>query len=481
MRALSQTFLSTRRWATLALLSTFPALSWAAPLPNQPPPLELSLTEAVVLAMRQNRDVANAYRDRVVQKFALAVAEDTFTPIGRLTGAAAKSDNGGADSESISLTPTINWKVPTGAELTLSWAESVSRDATGESASSTRSVSVTQPLLRGAGTTVATAPVVLARNDEKINVESLRTTLAGTVGSVVQAYRSLLQARAALEIDRRSLERSRKLVEINRVLIDSGRMARQELVQAEADVAAREVSLASAENALDNARLTLLGLLALDKYTAVDPVEPLTVPEVALEYERLRALALERRPDYRRALLNLENLRLSKRLAEDGRRPRLDLTGAYAESDAAVGDENWSVGLNLELPFFDKSQDLSPLRARIALENAENSLVDLRERVEREVLNGVRDVNIRRRQVDLARRSLELSEKKLEIERAKLQAGRSSNFQVVQFENDLVNAQNGELSAVISYLNALTSLDQTLGTTLETWKIDLELEGEAAP
>ena len=257
----------------VALICMVAAPVTAAPLPNQPPPLELSLTEAVVLAMRQNRDVANAYRDRVVQKFALAVAEDTFTPIGRLTGGAAKSDNGGTDSESVSLTPTINWKVPTGAELTLSWAESISRDAAGSSSSFTRTIAVTQPLLRGAGTTVATAPVVLARNDEKINVESLRTTLAGTVGSVVQAYRSLLQARAALEIDRRSLARSRKLVEINRVLIDSGRMARQELVQAEADVAAREVSLASAENALDNARLTLLGLLALDKYTAVDPVE----------------------------------------------------------------------------------------------------------------------------------------------------------------------------------------------------------------
>ena len=38
---------------------------------------------------------------------------------------------------------------------------------------------------------------------------------------------------------------------------------------------------------------TLLGLLAMDKYTALDPVEPLTVPEVSLAYERLRALAEE--------------------------------------------------------------------------------------------------------------------------------------------------------------------------------------------
>ncbi|GAB6041250.1 TolC family protein [Endothiovibrio diazotrophicus] len=458
-----------KRFASL-LLWLAPALAAAA----EPPPLALSLTEAVVLAIRQNRDVANAYRDRVVEKFALAVAEDTFTPTGRLTGSASRTAGDGTRSDRLTVTPTLNWKVPTGAELTLSWAESLNRDDAGNDSSAVRTVTVTQPLLQGAGTTVATAPVVQARNEERINVESLRSTLAGTVDSVVQAYRSLLQAQAELEIGRRSLERSRKLVEINRILIDNGRMARQELVQAEADVAAREVSLASAENAVDRARLTLLGLLALDRYTAVDPVEPLDVPEVSLDYDRLSERALERRPDYRQALLNLENRRLDRLLADDGRRPQLDLTGRYADTRGAGSGDDWTVGLNLEVPFFDRSQDLSPLRARIAVEKAETSLVDLRERIGREVLNGVRDVNIRRRQVDLARRSLALSEKKLEIERAKLQAGRSSNFQVVQFENDLVSAQNGELSAVISYLNALTSLDATLGTTLDTWKIELE-------
>ena len=76
-------------------------------------------------------------------------------------------------------------------------------------------------------------------------------------------------------------------------------------------------------------------------------------------------------------------------------------------------------------------------------------------------------------QVNLARQARELSGKKLEVERGKLRAGRSSNFQIVTFQNDLAKAQYNELNAVINYMNAQTSLDKTLGTTLATWKVEI--------
>jgi outer membrane protein TolC len=59
------------------------------------------------------------------------------------------------------------------------------------------------------------------------------------------------------------------------------------------------------------------------------------------------------------------------------------------------------------------------------------------------------------------------------VEREKLQAGRSSNFQVISFESDLRNAENASLNARIAYLNAQSTLDNTLGTTLTSWDISL--------
>ncbi len=51
--------------------------------------------------------------------------------------------------------------------------------------------------------------------------------------------------------------------------------------------------------------------------------------------------------------------------------------------------------------------------------------------------------------------------------------GRTTNFQLLRIQNDLVNAQVSELGGVIDYLNSLTDLDQVLGTTLMTWKIEV--------
>ncbi|MCP1644247.1 outer membrane protein TolC [Pseudomonas citronellolis] len=46
-------------------------------------------------------------------------------------------------------------------------------------------------------------------------------------------------------------------------------------------------------------------------------------------------------------------------------------------------------------------------------------------------------------------------------------------FQVLSFEADLRSAESASLNALIAYLNTQTTLDQMLGTTLESWDIAL--------
>ena len=76
------------------------------------------------------------------------------------------------------------------------------------------------------------------------------------------------------------------------------------------------------------------------------------------------------------------------------------------------------------------------------------------------------------RQIEYAGRARELSERKLATGREKLRLGLSSNFELTRFEEDLTSAQNAEVEAVVSYLNARTALDRSLGRTLEVWRID---------
>ena len=66
-----------------------------------------------------------------------------------------------------------------------------------------------------------------------------------------------------------------------------------------------------------------------------------------------------------------------------------------------------------------------------------------------------------------------LAAQTLELERERQQAGRVSNFEVLTYETNLRAAETQALAANIVYLNALTTLDQQLGATLDTWKISL--------
>ena len=117
------------------------------------------------------------------------------------------------------------------------------------------------------------------------------------------------------------------------------------------------------------------------------------------------------------------------------------------------------------------------MNARAGVTQAERGLVELRQSTDIQVRQAVHNVEVGRRRIELAQQALALSEEKLEIERNKLQQGLSSIFQLSRFEDDLVQAQNAEVDALFDYENALTVLDRTLGTTLETWDIRVEQVG----
>lgn len=134
--------------------------------------------------------------------------------------------------------------------------------------------------------------------------------------------------------------------------------------------------------------------------------------------------------------------------------------------------ENY-VGIQVEIPVNDMSIHQAEVQARVNVRNSGIQLAEAHQQLERELTNAVRDINARWRQYEISQRARDLSLRKLEIEREKLTVGRSSNFQVLSYENDLRNAENARLNTLINYLNAQAELDQQLGTTLQSWDITI--------
>jgi len=460
-----------------------PSMAFVSTASLTTPTLELSLADAVFLGLRENRGIRSAYLQRITQKFDLRVAEDSFTPRTMITskylGSRAHDDR----HRDYTLTPATHLTNEWGTRFSLSWTRHFNQaDQAGRKDNNGLTFEIIQPLLRGAGREVGTAPVRLARLNEHSHRLSLKSTVSQTVTQIVSAYRELLRAQEQQHIAHAALARSRQLLEVNKALIAAGRMAQFESVQTEADLASQELGVEETANQLDASRRELLQLLALDLGTRINASEALNPKRLEIDQQQALRVALAQQPRYLQQLIAGEQADIHLLVERDQRLWDVSLIGGasqlrnrHAGAEQRGTDRSWGsyAGIQVEIPIGDLSARQRVVSAEVAVQEQAIRQAEARQMLEREVGDSIRDMGTRWRQYEIAQRARELSQRKLEIERDKLQAGRSSNFQVLSFEADLRHAENANLNAQIAYLNAQTQLDERLGMTLESWDIAL--------
>jgi outer membrane protein TolC len=446
--------------------------------------ITLSLDDAVALAVRNNRGIQAAYLQRIGEKFDLYVSEGKFLPSLLLTTRLVNSKVNGVSNRTKDILASAGLALPTGAQLSLSTTNGL-----GSSSSSPSSISLTlvQPLLKNGGLDANSASVRMARLDEKMHRLALKISLSQTVTQVVSAYRELLRAQEQKKIAEATLQRSKDLYQVNKALIAAGRMADVDIVQTEAEIANREVALEEAENQIDASRLALLSLLAVEPSASIMAIDSKDIRLKGVDLAQALTTALENRPDYLIAKLQCERAKINLDYAKNQQLWDLSVVAGATRSrgvDGGPGSINVTgmeqknntsyAGIQLTIPLGDRSIQQTTVHASVDLKNQNLRLLEIRQLVEQHIRDSVRNVQTRWRQLELSRKAVELSQLKLYAEKEKLQVGRTSNFQVLSFENDLRNAENARINAEISYLNALTDLDESQGRTLDVWGIPID-------
>ncbi|PTD25160.1 TolC family protein [Sphingomonas fennica] len=473
--AIAPDLASAQKIAPIAAVRSPPA----NPVPSGQP-VPLTLAETVALGLRDNRTIKSAYLQRVAQKFDLFVADTLFLPKLNLSADIAHQRVGGTTFNTSSVGAAGTWLTPIGTRVQFSWDRRDQLDSGRTGHSDTAALSFTQPLLRGAGTKVNMAPVRIARLQEEINKLSLKSTVIDTVTGIIQAYRRLSQAQSQVELAELSLERTRDLLETNRALIVAGRMAAADIVQTESGVANQEVAVLQARQQLASAQLALLQLLAVDPRTNVVAADEPDAEQADIDLDRVVDLGLSSRVDILGQRLALEQTRIDLAVARNNRLWDLSIGGSVSRQrvdDPILGrldpPTDHNVGVQLSIPIGDFSYRQREIGATTSLRTAELRYQDLTQSVETQIRDAVQTVEASWQQLVAARRARALAARALELQQEKLKVGRASNFEVLSFQADLRTADTQELAARIGYLNALTSLDQQIGNTLETWRISL--------
>jgi len=459
----------------------------------------ISLAECVALVMRRNTSVKLAYMDRIVQKYSFTTTADyTFKPDidwqTALSQAEAKQtvpDNSSSLNRSIGSSLHLRQNLPTGGIIGIQWQpwtkdlSKTSQPMTSSDVTSRQDswrLNFSQPLGKFAGSRVANIAVDQAKHQENLNVLQLKATIINAVTSVIKAYRQLLLAKWDIEINKAALERAKNLLENNKILIEMGKMAAQDIIQSESDCANKELALEISRNAFDQARLALLQLLDLSRDLMIEPEDKIDIVPFSYTEDQIFSLAKANQPDWLSMMIYLELARMELIQARSEQRLDVALSGSIGTSntrgDITVdnSEKAWELGVVVDIPISGKTRrELKGnlIKAQVDMDKANITLQKALDDLAINTKDLVQRTKTLEKQIALAENARKLSEKKLEVELIKQKAGRSTNFQIVTYQDELRSARINELNAKISYLNSLSDLDKFMGTVPLTWGIDL--------
>jgi outer membrane protein TolC len=363
---------------------------------------------------------------------------------------------------------------------------------------STYLFSYTQPLLRGFRidqTRQQMQTTIINRDNAELN---LRARTTNTLASVRSAYWDYVYSIQAVDVARQSLALASKLLSDNKIRVEVGTMAPMDVVQAEAEEATRSQALTTATATMRTAELALKRLIVSGTNDPlwsqrIDPVDRPDFQTVSIDVETAVRSALQQRTDLQIARNAFETNNVLLKSQRDQSLPDVDALITYGASGlggtqydftgsgldrqrAGIAVQggyndalrtlfnrdypNWQFAINVNYPIGGNAAEAQAARTRLLIQQNQAQIRASELTVATEVTNAALQVTNSTEALAAARAARELSQRRLDAEMSRFEVGMSNNYQVVQSQRDLREAQNSELRALLNYRKALVEFDR---------------------
>lgn len=508
--------------------------------------LELTLQEALRLALRSNLDIRIVEFERGLAGERVTSARGTFEPslfiglpgvssINPFPGGAAFGAGSGfggvgfsdvrtpsstlfdiedsATSQSFAGLFDVQQTLPFGMRYDVSY--NLGRNKTNSifqslnpSWDNTLAVSVVQPLMRGRGKEAAAAQLLLAQVNTEVTAAAFRAQVEQILLGVENAYWDVAFAERDLQVKESSLQLAREQLQRTQAQVDVGLIAPVQVTQAEVQVAARETDVIVTRNALDNAHDALRVALRADELvdgweTVIRVVDEPDSALGAITLEEAVRLALEHRPEITQGQKMIEARAVEVDAARNALQPRIDLIGQLS-ANGIGGDEvvrdgifgpitgvqeggygdavsqlftfnyvSWRFGVNVTVPLGNSTAKGNFAQATMIEDRARAELQRTEQQILQEVRQAERGVRATYDALASTTKTRELAERQLEIETDRFDVGMTTNFEVLQFQDDLASSRSDELRARIALRRAEAALLRATGMLLEHYGISI--------
>ncbi len=502
------------QWAAMLLAAT-PAVSApqeteAAPAPapageegpgsaDGAAPRRLSLEDVLALGLSNNLGLERAEVDAEVARFEALSTWGSFDWVFDASGQFSDSDSVGSSqlfggdvvsTQDSQLDVDLTRPLGTGGSFGFHFDSGLNVTDNSfanapEQYSSNLSVSFVQPLMRGAGEDYATSNQREAEIVERRRLEERRQARQQLIQDVEVAYWELVAAGQQLQVAEAALKLGEEQVEREQARLRAGDGTEVDVLQAQTEVATRTETLLQNQNNLAQRGDDLKRLIVRDETSelwaerveATTPLPQATPDKLALpDWQDSFQVALGKRPDLRTARLDVDTARVRLVRAQSERLYGLDLrldaaSGSFDEdfSDALSDVMDFSypryaARIDYNMPLQNRTASNSERAARervrgsqVALEEAEiNALAEIR--------RALRDVRYRAQAVRASEQSFALAKRQLEAEQQRFEADLTTTFEVLQFQQTLIEAASNRSAARAEYAKSLVALERASGT-----------------
>ncbi len=394
---------------------------------------------------------------------------------------------------------------------------------------SSLAITLSQPLLAGAGRFINRRNIIIAENNRKIADLAFAQQAITTTTNTITAYWELAYAREYVKVTQQAVTVAEKLYSDNKKQLDIGTMAPLDVTRAESELATDRQNLIVAQT------IQLQDDLVLKNYISKDPLasnlinveivptdkpDPPSSIQTAVFEDAVKE-AFAKRPDLQEQYLNLKNADVDVRATKNALLPTATLS-AYYESQGLAGNSFttgassviagpqivnanglpvtglyipesiptvtgvakdglstaqsqifhndfpiYAAQLTLTLPLRNRAAQADNVHAQLVKRQMEAQTQQIKNNALLDVRNTTIAVEQGRAQVQAASKARELQQQTFDAERKKYELGASTVYNVILTQRDLITAQGTELRALANLAEAKANYERALGRTLE--------------
>jgi outer membrane protein len=480
---------------------------------NNPRALRLSLDDAVTTAMRQNLGIDIQRYDYLMADQRLVGAWGVFDPVAGATLNHSSANNAPTtttESSSARLTTadvSLDQFLPTGGAYSVGWSNTRSVSSGGNTSFSPAyrtglDFGLRQPLARNFGIDINRRNITIARNTLGINNWVFRDVLLTTTNNVEQAYDDLIYSRQYVDVVKEAVFLARDQARITQIRIDVGASAPLDILQPRVQIATSEqqliAAIANVRSAEDRLR-QLMNLPPADWDRPIIPTDRVTYTPTTIDVESSVARAWTLRPEVQEQALSTQIRRVDYLYARNQVLPRVDANLGYNVTGAAgtavqngtvlqdtgysqalqqvlrQKNPGWNVGLTVGVPIFNISARAEARRAELDLQQSTVIDTQIRQNIAIDVRATARAIDTAAKEIVASRTARDAAERNLEAERKRYENGMTTNFQVLQVQQQLSDARASELQALVGYAKAVAAYHRAVGDLLDVHNIAVNL------